>query len=433
MTLLRHVDLCSGIGGFSLGFEWAKLSTPVQFCDIEPWSRKILAKHWPHVPISEDVKELANDPERLVRECDIITAGYPCQPFSVAGRQKGEEDPRHIYPYISKIIASKRPSWVVFENVGGHIALGLDKVLADLALKDYATRVFIIPAASVGAPHKRDRLWIIGRNVGDSKHNGSSATEIGGINEENARRASEGKDQTEQSQGTGGRGDNEDVPNTESQRTGTNDEGIWQRSGRTGGGEGTDSSENKKLAHTNSVGRRGGNSSERGIGEWELQSKEPERGTVGSEVEGRSEPYREDVAHTISEGLEGRIGNSQGGERQILSTEQHNRDEVWSASGRYGGENGEGQEQNVAHPKSEQSASSDNRGEQRTVSESEQRKPRGSSSWGGRGCNWAVEPNVGRVAHGVPRRVDRIKGLGNAIVPQIAMRIGLAIKQEIEK
>ena len=377
--MLRHVDLCSGIGGFALGFEWAKLSTPVQFCDIEPWSRKILAKHWPHVPISEDVKELANDPERLVRECDIITAGYPCQPFSVAGRQKGEEDPRHIYPYISKIIASKRPSWVVFENVGGHIALGLDKVLADLALKDYATRVFIIPAASVGAPHKRDRLWIIGRNVGDSKHNGSSATEIGGINEENAGRASEGKDQTEQSQGTGGRGDNEDVPNTESQRTGTNDEGIWQRSGRTGGGKGTA------------------------------------------------------MAHTISEGLEGRIGNSQGGERQILSTEQHNRDEVWSASGRYGGENGEGQEENVAHPKSEQSASSDNRGEQRTASESEQRKPRGSGSWGGRGCNWAVEPNVGRVAHGVPRRVDRIKGLGNAIVPQIAMQIGLAIKQEIEK
>ena len=339
MTLLRHVDLCSGIGGFSLGFEWAKLSTPVQFCDIEPWSRKILAKHWPHVPIATDVKELANDPERLVRECDIITAGYPCQPFSVAGRQKGEEDPRHIYPYISKIIASKRPSWVVFENVGGHIALGLDKVLADLALKDYATRVFIIPAASVGAPHRRDRIWIIGRNVGDSKHNGSSATEIGGINEENAGRASEGKDQTEQSQGTGGRRNNEDVPNTESQRTGTNDEGIWQRSGRTGGGEGTA------------------------------------------------------MAHTVSEGLEGRIGNSQGGERKILSDIKHNRDEMGSETRR------------------------SSRPSEQTIGE----------RW------WAVEPNVGRVAHGVPRRVDRIKGLGNAIVPQIAMKIGLAIKQEIEK
>jgi len=412
VTLLRHVDLCSGIGGFSLGFEWAKLSTPVQFCDIEPWSRKILAKHWPHVPIATDVKELANDPERLVRECDIITAGYPCQPFSVAGRQKGEEDPRHIYPYISKIIASKRPSWVVFENVGGHIALGLDKVLADLALKDYATRVFIIPAASVGAPHRRDRIWIIGRNVGDSKHNGSSATEIERINEENARRASEGKDQTEQSQGTGGRGNNEDVPNTESQqrnerhngisdkesgqsgvrietgtssgnvahtesqRTGTNDEGIWQRSGRTGGGEGTA------------------------------------------------------MAHTVSEGLEGRIGNSQGGERQILSTEQHNRDEVWSASGRYGGENGEGQEQNFSDSDSQRL-----QGPEQSEAHSRQASTQYTTSklFKETRNSWAVEPDVGRVAHGVPRRVDRLKGLGNAIVPQIAMRIGLAIKQEIEK
>ena len=71
---MRHVDLCSGIGGFGLGFEWAGLSHPVQFCDIEPWSRKILKKHWPDVPIAEDVKELASDPERLVSNCDIFKA-----------------------------------------------------------------------------------------------------------------------------------------------------------------------------------------------------------------------------------------------------------------------------------------------------------------------------------------------------------------------
>ena len=81
--MLRHVDLCSGIGGFSLGFEWAQLSTPILFCDTEEWCRKILAKNFPDVPIATDVKELANDPERLVPDCDILTAGYPCQPFSV--------------------------------------------------------------------------------------------------------------------------------------------------------------------------------------------------------------------------------------------------------------------------------------------------------------------------------------------------------------
>jgi hypothetical protein len=77
---MSHVDLCSGIGGFALGFEWAGLSKPVLFCDIEPWSRKVLSKHWPDVPIADDVKELANDPARLVPDCDILTAGYPCQP-----------------------------------------------------------------------------------------------------------------------------------------------------------------------------------------------------------------------------------------------------------------------------------------------------------------------------------------------------------------
>jgi len=129
---VRHVDLCSGIGGFALGFEMAKLSVPVLFCDVEPWCRRILKKHWPTVPVAEDVKVLANDPARFVPDCDIITAGYPCQPFSQAGKRQGEEDPRHIWPSIFKIVASKRPTWVVFENVYGHISLGLDAVLADL-------------------------------------------------------------------------------------------------------------------------------------------------------------------------------------------------------------------------------------------------------------------------------------------------------------
>ena len=75
--LMRHVDLCSGIGGFALGFQWAGLSKPVLFCDIEAWSRQVLAKHWPDVPIARDVKELASDPRRLVPDCDILTAGYP--------------------------------------------------------------------------------------------------------------------------------------------------------------------------------------------------------------------------------------------------------------------------------------------------------------------------------------------------------------------
>ena len=432
--MLRHVDLCSGIGGFALGFEWAKLSTPVQFCDIEPWSRKILAQHWPNVPIATDVKELANDPERLVRECDIITAGYPCQPFSVAGRQKGEEDPRHIYPYISKIIASKRPSWVVFENVGGHIALGLDKVLADLALKDYATRVFVIPAAAIGAPHRRDRLWIIGKDispdsrrkqsgskekskwsssdvtgcsgrthsrisdVGDSKHNGSSATEIGGINEENAGRSSEGKDQTEQSQGASGRGNNEYVPNTNSERLersekGGNTKERWENSEELP----TRRSSEWSMAHTISNSKRPAQGINQGGSEREWENQNISEGNQvrsnSGNSSGESRGTQSNVTHTISEGLEGWIGNDSGTGGEILSDIKHNRHEMGSEIRRSG------------------------RPSEQTIGE----------RW------WATEPNVGRVAYGIPKRVDRIKGLGNAILPQISMQIGLAIKKEIEK
>ena len=166
--MLRHVDLCSGIGGFSLGFQWAELSKPVLFCDIEPWSRQILAKHWPDVPIAEDVKELANDPDGLVPDCDILTAGYPCQPFSVAGDRKGAEDDRHIWPYIFSIIQAKRPTFCIFENVLGHVTLGLDEVLSDLENESYTTRPFIVPACATDAPHQRNRLWIIAHILADT-------------------------------------------------------------------------------------------------------------------------------------------------------------------------------------------------------------------------------------------------------------------------
>ena len=198
--MLRHVDLCSGIGGFALGFEWAELSRPVLFCDIEEWSRKILRKHWPDVPIAKDVKVLANDPDELVPDCEIITAGYPCQPFSVAGARRGTEDDRHIWPEIFSIIKAKRPTWTVFENVYGHVTLGLDEVLSDLEGQGYATRPFIIPAIAVDAPHRRDRVWIIGRNMGNAKHDGSSTAKIKGSSQEASYNSTQGQKEASEPQ-----------------------------------------------------------------------------------------------------------------------------------------------------------------------------------------------------------------------------------------
>ena len=323
MTLLRHVDLCSGIGGFALGFEWAGLSKPVMFCDIEPWSRKILAKHWPDVPIEEDVKVLANEPERIP-ECSILTAGYPCQPFSQAGKRRGAEDDRHIWPYIREIVAHKRPSWCVFENVYGHVSMGLDEVLSDLEADGYATRPFIVPACGVDAAHRRDRVWI----VGYSEHNGSSAAAVRGEYEENGRGASQGQKQTKQFEGTSKRKSNGTMANTR----------------REHGSEGNATELDKE------------------------QTKWASR-TVYAES---SSERQSDVADTDS-----------------IRQEWRTKEQVSGVSDREG-------------------------------------KPLRSGA--PIGNVWATEPSVGRVAHGVPRRVDRLKGLGNAIVPQIAMQIGLTIK-----
>ena len=308
---MRHVDLCSGIGGFALGFEMAKLSVPVLFCDVEPWCRRILKKHWPTVPVAEDVKVLANDPARFVPDCDIITAGYPCQPFSQAGKRQGEEDPRHIWPSIFKIVASKRPTWVVFENVYGHISLGLDAVLADLESEGYTTRTFIVPAVAVGAPHKRNRVWIVGYTEDNGCDRGTETV---------------GRERTQGEQ---------DQPQSE----------VW----------GEPSRPSTDVADSTSIGTQGLRPSGKQEPHTYVQQELPLRGG-------------KDVANAVRQRTQGRPAGRQ------------NAENAWQSS-------------------------------------------RSAAKW-----NWYSEPDVGRVANGVSRRVDRLKGLGNAIVPQIAQQIGEAIK-----
>jgi DNA (cytosine-5)-methyltransferase 1 len=166
--MLRVLDLFSGIGGFSLGLERTGGFVTAAFCEIEKYPVSQLKKNFPGVPIYDDIKTLTA--ERLVSDgigrIDVITGGYPCQPFSVAGKQKGEKDDRHLWPSMLEIIAQVRPTYVICENVTGHIALGLDQVLLDLETEGYASRTFIVPAASVNAPHRRDRLWIVAHSNG---------------------------------------------------------------------------------------------------------------------------------------------------------------------------------------------------------------------------------------------------------------------------
>ena len=415
--MLRHVDLCSGIGGFALGFEWAELSYPILFCDIEPWSRKVLKKHWPHVPICEDVKEIANDPDEFISgHIDILTAGYPCQPFSLAGKRRGEEDDRHIWPYIFSIIQKKRPSWTVFENVYGHITMGLDTVLTDLESEGYATRTFIIPACAVGAPHKRDRLWIISHtdrrvgDVSDSEYDGRIASEKPRGVKEAVRQESEGENYTLDFEGAGG------VSRAESDVADTDNEGVrsWERGsvselvqeddagnnyqGGVGDYDGNKDGEPQILCENEEIVADSDSSGQR-QGDKKMEGGSSEQ-LNGSGVQSR--PIMDNANGKGLEGVNDDTKSSRGvqqksGKRCKVVADSSGSEQQGGGKGSFYGE--------------------------RPVSR-ELRRSRENSQGG-----WAVEPSVGRVAHGVPGRVDRLRGLGNAIVPQISYKIGVCIKE----
>jgi len=342
--MLKHVDLCSGIGGFALGFKWAGLSKPVLFCDIEPWCRKLLAQNFPNVPIADDVKEIANDPKRFIPEpIGILTAGYPCQPFSQAGARKGEADPRHIFPHILRIVAQTRPTFTVFENVYGHISMGLDNVLNGMESEGYTVKPFVVPASGVGARHKRDRVWILGY----AEHDGPLAAEVARGSFKAGDTGEEGAHQTSQLEGTGRPEYGENVA------TGTGAENVG------------DTEDFRRDGRSEATGRAG------------TQGKQDK-----PQPEVRGEPSRpsENVAYTQSIGVQG-----------------------YRSSGEQIAYSHEGQE--IPLCSSERNSAT----------------------------QWETEPRLDRVVDGVPHRVDRIKGLGNAIVPQIAMNIGLCIKGMIDE
>ena len=165
---LRHLDLVRGIGGFALGLSWAGGFETVAFCDNEPFAQEILKKRWPNVPIYEDVRTIN---EKELGKIDIITGGFPCQPWSLAGARKGADDDRDLWPEMVAIIENLQPKWVIGENVRGFInePLGLQRTLSDLESIGYQAIPYIIPASGVGAFHRRERVWIIANPRGDGK------------------------------------------------------------------------------------------------------------------------------------------------------------------------------------------------------------------------------------------------------------------------
>jgi DNA (cytosine-5)-methyltransferase 1 len=211
--MLKLLDLFSGIGGFSLAARWTGAIQTVAFCEIDPFCQKVLKKHWPTVPIISDIREVTGERIRGVVEntgcehgtraevgrkpegpiscqkdaslserstgdggkgfVDILTGGFPCQPFSCAGKRKGTADNRFLWPEMLRVIREVKPTWVIAENVRGLLSIDNGVVFEDccasLEAEGYAVQPFVIPACAVNAPHRRDRVWIVAKSNGGRK------------------------------------------------------------------------------------------------------------------------------------------------------------------------------------------------------------------------------------------------------------------------
>jgi DNA-cytosine methyltransferase len=451
----KHLDLFSGIGGFSLGLEATGAFETVAFCDYDPYCQKVLRKHWPWVTIYDDVKELNN--ERLSAnghtEVDIITGGYPCQPFSIAGRKKGEQDPRHVWPEMFRLVKELRPTWVIGENVSGHIKLGLDTVLENLESEGYSARAFSISASSIGANHQRERVWILAHS-GCTQHEGSM---FGDQDEDETREGH--ANQFERSSKTS----QFDVADTESvssydrtkcEHTQESDEKGQVRSEVRG--------INSNVADSDIYGHIGRsfeecyqiNTREELQEFWRKSSNKTFRQSddggdtekprvdenlSGSSVSGETHATQSNgvcgvpTQSDIGQGVVSTDLSQENNDRTLVSERQSRLrlsqhrglgDDKKTSKGdkiRQGDDNFN--KQRMENPTNTDIEGLEGRWSQCELQEGQGEGETGWSQW------WQFEPNVGRVAHGVPKRVDRLKSLGNSLVPMIPYYIGMSIKK----
>ena len=328
-TKMRFLSLFAGIGGFDLGLERAGMQCVGQV-EINPFCQRVLAYHWPTVKRVSDIREVTGNEFGAV---ELICGGFPCQPFSVAGKQRGKADDRYLWPEMLRVIQAYRPTWVLGENVAGIVNMALDTVLSDLEAQGYKCEAFIIPACAVDAKHERKRVWIVGHS--ESREN--NRRESGIVAKEEGCRQSF---------------DNASNPSSEAM--------AYSPSIGSGGGLCETGTEQNRNQPTDS-GTHVPDSDGSGFGERR-------RAESVQQEQHSAQCFGEAISNTINDGY----NRTEGNETEPSGNEPNDR-----------------------------------------VLE--------------RGNTWEPEPDVGRVANGIPGRVDRLRSLGNAVVPQVVEEIGRCI------
>jgi DNA (cytosine-5)-methyltransferase 1 len=376
---LKVLDLFSGIGGFALGLDSTGIFETVKFVEKDKYCKKVLQKNFPNIPIEEDIKDVKGKEG----DADVIVGGFPCQPMSVAGKRKGTDDDRYLWPEMFRLIREIKPQFVIGENVQGIIniqnGMVLRQVQDDLESEGFEVQCFLISASGIGAWHQRYRVWI----VGHSEHNGSLTSKIERRDIETTTRTQEGQITAREPARTSGSRNNEDVSDTEIIGTGES-RNIDQEKGNQSSSSTQSNSSSQDVSNTDSGIRGGwrtiGQSGENKV--WRFYSKEEEQTT-----------------HDLRSKTIGRDALP-GKEKIILQSDNERQ-----------------QESNTSRESEGQTLS----GGGHVTNEAKQ-------TW------WQVESNLCGIPDGISYELDkdranRIKTLGNAIVPQIAREIGLAIKK----
>jgi DNA-cytosine methyltransferase len=372
---LKTLDLFSGIGGFSLGLESTGFFETIGFVEKDKFCQKVLKKHWSNINIEEDIRNVKGEKY----QADVVTGGFPCQPFSVAGKRKSTADDRYLWDEMLRVIRETKPRWVIGENVEGIVNINegmvLRQVLTDLENEGFKSQCIIIPASGIGAWHQRKRIWIMAYS--DSNRH---VSEIRRGNGEEKRIPVQDREKDSTSRKSIGTSDvwqtnKEYVPNTNTGFSIRENKEIQSRGNAITNGSEDVSNANSRLC--------------RGRG-TELKSGDDREGWIYTEKEKQT---REHIrCKTI--GCNAVLG------KDVLNTNDKRCEEFNILS--------EPEREIINHRGSDES------------------KP--NKTW------WQIESELCGVPNGVSYELDkdrsnRIKSLGNSIVPQIARQIGLAIME----